>query len=205
MSKVEWGGGALLSPLPAVMVSSARDGEAPNVATVAWCGMICTQPPRVAISLRPSRYSHEIISQTREFVINLVPASLVAACDTCGVYTGRKVDKFKKCSLTPEKSKKVACPSIEQSPLTLECRVFDILPQGSHDLFLADVVAVGVEENLIDEKGALHLEKASLVAYSHGTYFELGKKLGTFGYSVRKKRKSPAGAARSQTAKKRSR
>ena len=179
----------MLSPLPAVLVSSALEGERPNVATVAWCGITCTHPPRVYISLRPSRYSHEIISKTGEFVINLVPSSMVRAADTCGVYTGRKVDKFKKCGLSAEAAHKVACPAVAQSPLTLECKVYDVLPQGTHDMFLADVVAVGVEESLLDEKGGLHLDRARLAAYSHGEYFELGKKIGSFGYSVKKKKK----------------
>ena len=189
MAKLEWKGGAMLSPLPAVLVTSCAEGERPNVATVAWCGITCTHPPRVYISLRPSRYSHEIISKTGEFVINLVPSSMVRAADSCGVYTGRKVDKFKRFSLTAEPSYKVGAPSIAQSPMSLECRVYSVLPQGTHDMFLADVVAVGVEESLLDEKGGLHLDRARLAAYSHGEYFELGKKLGSFGFSVKKKKR----------------
>ena len=179
----------MLSPLPAVLVTSCAEGERPNVATVAWCGITCTHPPRVYISLRPSRYSHEIISKTGEFVINLVPSSMVRAADSCGVYTGRKVDKFKRFSLTPEPSHQVGAPSIAQSPMSLECKVYSVLPQGTHDMFLADVVAVGVEESLLDEKGGLHLDRARLAAYSHGEYFELGKKLGSFGFSVKKKKR----------------
>lgn len=190
MSKIEWKGGALLAPLPAVLVSSALPDGKPNVATVAWCGIVCTQPPRVYISLRPSRFSHEIISQTGEFVINLVPASLVRTADTCGVYTGRKVDKFERCHLTPEPSFRLGCPAIAQSPMSLECKVYDIIPQGSHDMFLADVVAVGVSPDLIDENGALKMERAGLSAFAHGEYFELGKRVGTFGYSVKKKHKN---------------
>ncbi|MCQ2354548.1 MAG: flavin reductase family protein [Clostridia bacterium] len=187
MPKVEWKGGALLAPLPAVLVSSSLPDGKPNVATVAWCGIICTQPPRVYISLRPSRFSHEIISSTREFVINLVPVSLVRAADTCGVYSGRKADKFEKCHLTPEASFKVLCPSVAESPMSLECKVYDIIPQGSHDMFLADVVSVGVSPDLIDEKGALKLDRAGLSAFAHGEYFELGRRVGTFGFSVKKK------------------
>lgn len=189
MAKIEWKGGAMLSPLPAVLVTSCAEGERPNVATVAWCGITCTHPPRVYISLRPSRYSHEIISKTGEFVINLVPSSMVRTADSCGVYTGRKVDKFKRFSLTAEPSHKVGAPSIAQSPMSLECKVYSVLPQGTHDMFLADVVAVGVEESLLDEKGGLHLDRARLAAYSHGEYFELGKKLGSFGFSVKKKKR----------------
>lgn len=189
--KTEWKGGALLAPLPAVLVTSkAPDGKT-NVCTVAWCGIVCTQPPKVYISLRPSRYSHEIISSTREFVINLVPASLVREADTCGVYTGRRVDKLEKCRLSTEQSFRVDCPSLRESPMSLECRVTEILPQGSHDMFLADVVATGVSADLISSDGALHLERAHLSAFSHGEYFELGRRVGTFGYSVKKK-KAPA-------------
>lgn len=190
MSKVEWKGGALLAPLPAVLVTCAREGEKPNAVTVAWCGIISTHPPALYISLRPSRHSYSIIKDTGEFAVNLVDVSLVRAADTCGVLTGRKVDKFEKCRLTPEESFKISAPAIAQSPLTLECKLREIIPQGSHDMFIADIVATAVDESLIDEKGSLHLSRANLSAFAHGEYFELGRTIGSFGYSVRKKNKS---------------
>lgn len=188
--KIRWKGGALLAPLPAVLVTSQREGERPNVCTVAWCGIVSTQPPRVYISLRPSRFSYAIIRDTREFVLNLVPSSLVRTADTCGVLTGRCVDKFEKCRLTAEPSFTVSCPSLRESPMALECRVTDILPQGSHDMFLADVTATAVSPSLIAPDGALRLDRAHLAAFSHGEYFELGKKLGNFGFSVKKSGKA---------------
>ncbi len=191
MSKVEWKGGALLAPLPAVLVSCAREGEKPNAITVAWCGIISTHPPALYISLRPSRHSYGIIRETGEFCVNLVPASLVRAADTCGVLTGKKVDKFEKCKLTAAPSFRVGAPAIEQSPMTLECRVRQIIPQGSHDMFIADIVATAVDESLIDEKGGLDLGRAKLSAFAHGEYFELGKTIGKFGFSVKKKKKTP--------------
>ena len=189
MSKLEWKGGALLAPLPAVIVSCAREGEKPNAITIAWCGIISTHPPALYISVRPSRHSYEIIKETGEFCVNLVPVNLVRAADTCGVLTGRKVDKFEKCKLTAEKSFKVSAPSISESPLTLECKLREIIPQGSHDMFVADIVATAVDESLIDEKGSLDLGRANLSAFAHGEYFELGRVIGSFGYSVRKKKK----------------
>lgn len=190
MSKVEWKGGALLAPLPAVIVSCAREGEKPNAVTVAWCGIVSTHPPALYISLRPTRHSYGIIKETGEFCVNLVPTSLVRAADTCGVLTGRKVDKFEKCKLTAAKSFRVGAPAIAESPLTLECRVREVVPQGSHDMFIADIVATAVDEALINEKGALELGRARLSAFAHGEYFELGKTIGSFGYSVRKTKKT---------------
>ena len=189
MKKVEWKGGALLAPLPAVIVSCQREGEKPNAVTVAWCGIVSTHPPRLYISLRKSRHSYGIISETGEFAVNLVPVSLVRAADTCGVLTGRKVDKFEKCRLTAEPSFSIGAPRIKESPLTLECRVREITEQGSHDMFLADILAVAVDDELIDENGALQLGRANLSAFAHGEYFELGRRIGTFGYSVRKKKR----------------
>lgn len=196
MSKQEWKGGALLAPLPAVLITSAREGERPNAATVAWCGMISTHPPALYISLRPSRHSYGIIKDTGEFCVNLIPTGLVRAADTCGVLTGRKVDKFELCGLTPERCFKISAPAIAQSPLTLECKVREIVPQGSHDMFIADIVAAGVDEALIDESGALQLSRAGLSAFAHGEYYELGRVIGTFGYSVKKKkRRTPSRTA----------
>lgn len=188
MEKVSWKGGALLAPLPAVMVSSGTV-EKPNVMTVAWTGIINTQPSKTYISVRKSRYSYDLIKNSGTFVINLVPSTLVKACDFCGVRSGKDIDKFKVCNLTPEASVTVEAPSIAECPLSLECRVSEIIELGSHDMFLADIVSVAVKKDLIDQNGRLALEKAGLLAYVHGEYFTLGKKIGSFGYSVKKKRK----------------
>ena len=189
MSKIKWKGGALLAPVPPTLVTCS-DGEHDNVLTVAWTGIVNTQPPKTYISIRPSRYSYDIIKKSGVFAINLVTRSLVRSADTCGVYTGAKVDKFKKCGLTKEAASEIECPIIAESPLVLECRVTDIIPLGSHDMFLADIVAVDVDEALVDEKGKLRLDRADLVAYAHGDYYELGKRLGGFGFSVAKKKKA---------------
>lgn len=181
-------GGALLAPVPAVMVS-VGDEEQQNILTVAWCGTVATAPPKTYISVRPSRHSYEIIKRTGEFVINLVPASLAKTADYCGIYTGAKVDKFEKCRLTPTPIEGVKAPAIGECPVSIACRVSDIIPMGTHDMFLADVLAVEADESLFDEKGALHLEKAGLCAYVHGAYFKLGAKIGSFGYSAKKKKK----------------
>ncbi len=187
MSKVAWKGGALLGPLPPVMVSCGN-GERDNIITVAWTGITCTHPPKTYISIRPTRHSYPIIRETGEFVINLAPASLVRSVDYCGIYTGAKVDKFAQCGLTREAAQAVKCPLIAESPLSLECRVTDVIPLGSHDMFLADIVAVDVDEALLDEKGALQLSRAGLTAFAHGEYFELGRRIGRFGFSAAKKK-----------------
>jgi flavin reductase (DIM6/NTAB) family NADH-FMN oxidoreductase RutF len=189
MSKQEWKGGALLAPLPAVIVTSAREGEKPNAITIAWCGIISTHPPALYISVRPSRHSYEIIKETGEFCVNLVPVSLVRAADTCGVLTGRKVDKFEKCKLTKSPASTVGCPLIEECPMSLECKVTDIVELGSHHMFIADITAINVDESLLGDDGKLHLEKAKLAAFAHGEYYELGKKIGNFGFSVKKKKR----------------
>ena len=186
MSKITWRGGALIAPLPVVLVSSGTV-DSPNVMTAAWTGIINTIPAKTYVSIRPERYSHEIISNTREFVINLTTADLVFATDFCGVRSGKDIDKFKKMNLTPEKVTKILAPAIGESPVNLECKVTDVVKLGSHDMFIADIVAVNVDEKLMDKNGKLHLEKANLMAYSHGEYFELGKKIGKFGFSVQKK------------------
>jgi flavin reductase (DIM6/NTAB) family NADH-FMN oxidoreductase RutF len=188
MSKMIWKGGALIAPLPAVMVSCGTMDQ-PNVLTIAWTGIVNTIPPKTYISVRPSRYSYEIIKQSGEFVINLTTAALIRAADFCGVRSGREYDKFALQGLTPQKASQLACPMIEQSPVSMECRVTQIVPLGSHDMFLADIVAVNVDSEYIDQEGKLHLDKCSLAAFAHGEYFELGKKIGTFGFSVRKKHK----------------
>ena len=187
MSKIAWKGGTLLSPVPAVMVSCG-DMEKSGVFTVAWTGIINSTPPKTYISVRPSRHSYQMIKESGEFVINLTTEALVRATDSCGVLTGAKVDKFAKFGLTKEKAQEVSAPLIGESPLCLECRVTDVVPLGTHDMFIADIVAMDIEESLVDGDGKLHLEKAKLIAYSHGEYFALGKRLGSFGYSVRKKR-----------------
>jgi flavin reductase (DIM6/NTAB) family NADH-FMN oxidoreductase RutF len=189
MAKIKWKGGAMLSPVPPTMVTCS-DGEHDNVFTVAWTGITNTIPPKTYISVRPTRYSHELIEKSGVFAINLTTKELVRAADTCGVFTGRKVNKLEKCKLATVPAQEIDCPILESSPLVLECRVTDQIPLGSHDMFLADIVAVDVEESLIGEDGKLHLERANLVAYAHGEYYELGKKLGSFGYSVAKKKKA---------------
>ena len=190
MAKVKWRGGALLAPVPPVMVSCG-DMEKSNIITVAWTGILNTVPPKTYISVRPSRYSYELIKNSGEFVINLSPAELIRTVDSCGVYTGRKVDKFQKYGLTKVQASEVSAPLIGECPLSLECRVTDVIPLGSHDMFIADVVAADVEDSLVDKDGKLHLDRAHLAAYAHGEYFELGKKIGSFGFSVKKKKKAP--------------
>ncbi len=177
----------MLYPIPAVMVSCALEGEKPNIITVAWAGNVCSSPAMLSISVRPERYSHHILKESGEFVVNLTSRELTRACDWCGVRSGRDYDKFAKMHLTPMKMEKVSCPGIAESPVNIECKVTQILPLGSHDLFLAEVLCVDVEETFLDEKGRLDLRKADLVAYSHGDYLSLGEKLGKFGYSVAKK------------------
>ena len=188
MSKIKWKGGALIAPLPPVMVSCG-DMEKSNIMTVAWTGIINTIPPKTYISVRPSRYSYNIIKESGEFVINLTPAKIIKAADYCGIYTGAKVDKFAKCNLHKEEANEVKCPLIAESPLSLECRVTEIVPIGTHDMFLADIVAVDVDDSLLDKEGRLDLARASLAAFAHGEYFELGKKIGKFGFSTNKKKK----------------
>ena len=188
MSKIFWKGGALLAPVPPVLVT-VGDGERENVFTVAWTGLINTIPPKTYISVRPSRYSYEILKKNGEFALNLTPSSLIAACDWCGVHTGRKVDKFKKWSLTKIPANNITPPLIDECPLALECRVFDCIELGTHHMFLADVLGVTVSEELLDKSGRLCIERANLAAFAHGEYFELGKSLGKFGFSVKKKKK----------------
>ena len=178
--------GTLLMPLPAVMVSCGSI-EKPNIITIAWTGIVNSTPPMTYISVRKSRYSHDLIAESGEFVINLPTESLVRAVDWCGVKSGRDVDKFSAMHLTPSPAAKVGTVLVEESPVNLECKVTQVIPLGSHDLFLAEVVAVDVDERLLDESGKLCLNKANLIVYSHGDYLALGRKLGSFGYSVRKK------------------
>lgn len=188
MSKIQWKGSALLGPLPPVMVSCG-DAEQSNIITVAWTGILNTHPPRTYISVRPQRHSYGLIKESGEFTLNLTPASLVGAADFCGMYTGAKVDKFERCHLTREEGLAVACPSIAECPMSLECRVFDVVPLGTHDMFLADILTVRVDERLLDENGKLCMDRAGLAAFMHGEYFAIGKALGKFGFSAVKKKK----------------
>lgn len=191
MNKIKLKGGALLAPLPPVMVSCGTM-ESPNILTVAWTGILNTVPPKTYIAVRPRRYSHGLIREFKEFVLNLTPASLVRIADYCGMYTGAKVDKFQKCGLTPVAADEVAAPMIGECPLSLCCKVTAVQPMGTHDLFFADIVGVYADEGLMDKKGKLHLERADLCAYAHGEYFALGKRIGTFGFSAVKKKKAPS-------------
>lgn len=187
MAKELWKPGNMLYPLPVVMVSMADKNGKTNIITIAWAGTVCTNPPMVSISVRPERYSYPILKETGEFVINLTTKELAFVTDYCGVKSGRDVDKFKEMKLTPLKAKEVKAPLIQESPVNLECRVREILPLGSHHMFLADVAAVHADEKYMDEKHKFHLEKAEPIVYSHGAYLACGEQIGTFGYSVKKK------------------
>lgn len=189
MGKQLWKPGNMLYPVPSVMVSCGKKGEKPNIITVAWAGTICSDPVMVSISVRPERYSYNIIRDTGEFVINLVTKELAYATDYCGVRSGRDVDKFATMGLTPLESSVISAPGIAQSPLNMECVVKEIKPLGSHHMFIAEVVGVTVDDKYMDETGKFNLNSTDLVAYSHGEYFVLGEKIGRFGYSVRKKGK----------------
>lgn len=188
MSKIKLKGGALLAPLPPVMVSCGS-GESANILTVAWTGILNTVPPKTYIAVRPRRHSHKLIKESGEFVLNLTPAALVRAADYCGMYTGAKVNKWEKCGLTPVEVEEVVAPLIGECPLSLCCKVTEIRSEGTHDLFFADIVGVYAEEGLMDGSGKLHLERADLCAYAHGEYFALGKRLGVFGFSAAKNKK----------------
>ena len=182
--------GALTAPLPPAIIT-VGDLENANMLTVAWTGILATVPPKTHISVRPSRHSYGILCEKREFVINLPSADMAKTVDFVGIYTGAKVDKFKKCALTKLPSKEVAAPTIGECPVALECRVTDILKMGSHDVFIADIVSVSCKETIVDEKGKMHFEKANLLAYAHGEYYALGERLGRFGFSTDKAPKEP--------------
>lgn len=188
MSKQIWKAGNMLYPLPAVMVSCKRQQEKANIITAAWTGTVCTNPAMLSVSLRPERYSYGIIRDTGEFVVNLTTEKLAFAADFCGVRSGRDVDKFREMKLTEEPSTQIAAPGIQESPVNIECRVSQILELGSHHMFLAEVLAVHVDEAYLDKKGKFHLNDSRPMVYSHGEYHTLGKLLGTFGYSVKKKK-----------------
>lgn len=187
MGKQVWKPGNMLYPLPVVMVSVADKAGTPNIITVAWAGTICSNPPMVSISVRPERYSYQLIKETGEFIINLTTKELAYATDYCGVKSGRDVDKFKEMHLTPIPGIEVKAPLIGESPVSLECKVREIKQLGSHDMFIADVVAVHADERYMDEKGKFHLDKAEPIVYSHGSYVATGETIGTFGFSVKKK------------------
>ena len=189
MGRESWRAGNMLYPLPAVMVSCKRPGEKPNIITVAWTGTVCSSPAMVSISVRPERYSYDIIKETGEFVINLTTEKLARATDYCGVRSGRDVDKFAEMNLTAGRSVHVEAPYIEECPVNIECRVQQILELGTHHMFIAEVLGVDIDDRYLDEKGKFRLNEANPIVYSHGEYFGIGRKLGSFGYSVRRKQK----------------
>lgn len=189
MSKVTWKSGTFIYPLPAVMVSCGTMEES-NIITVAWTGIINTDPAMCYISVRPTRHSYEMIKKTGEFVINLTTKDLAYATDWCGVKTGAKVDKFKEMKLTKEKANFVNCPMIKESPVSVECRVKEIRELGSHHMFVAEILGINADEKYINENGAFDISKCDLIAYSNGNYYSLGKKIGRFGFSVQKKKKT---------------
>ncbi len=188
MSKVTWKSGTFEYPIPAVMVSVGTM-EKSNIITVAWTGILCTNPAKVYISVRPERYSYKIIKETGEFVINLTTKDLAFATDWCGVKSGEKFDKFKEMHLTKEKSNFVKCPAIKESPVSIECKVSEVKELGSHTMFIADVLCINADKKYMDEKGAFDISKCDLIAYANGGYYALGKRVGKFGYSVEKKKR----------------
>lgn len=190
MGKQIWKAGNMVYPLPAVMVSTGDKKGNTNIITIAWTGTICTNPAMVYISVRPERHSYEMLKEAGEFVINLTTDKLLRATDYCGVRSGRDVDKWKETGLTPQAASKLSyAPMIAESPVNIECKVTEIKKLGSHDMFLAEVLAVQVDESYLNESNKFELNKTGLIAYSHGEYLSLGKQLGTFGYSVKKKKK----------------
>lgn len=189
MGKQHWKPGNMLNPVPAVMVSVADKEGNKNIITVAWAGTICTNPPMVSISVRPERYSYNMIKETGEFVINLTTDELTYACDYCGVTSGRDVDKFHQMKLTPFEMEHVSVPGISESPVNIECRVSEVKELGSHTMFIADVVGVTVDDKYMDENGKFNINDTGLVMYSHGEYFQMGQKLGKFGYSIKKNKR----------------
>jgi flavin reductase (DIM6/NTAB) family NADH-FMN oxidoreductase RutF len=192
--KTSWKPGNMLSPVPVVLVScGGTKGTQPNLITIAWVGSVCSDPPMLSIAVRPERYSHAIIRATGEFVVNVPSAEQAKVTDWCGVVSGRDVDKFAGAGLTPAPGRKVACPIVMECPLNIECRIRKSLELGSHTLFLAEVLAVHVSAQLVDARGRLNLQKAGLMAFAHGHYFALGRHLGHFGFSVRKRKKHRRG------------
>lgn len=188
MARINFKSGALLAPLPAVLVTVGNESES-NVLTVAWTGIISTNPPRLYISVRPSRHSYKLLKENGEFVVNMPSADMARAVDFAGIYTGAKLDKFKKCNFTRLESKCVKAPTIAECKIALECRVFKIIESGTHHVFLADILNVSCDGEVVDNDGRICYDKANLLAYSHGEYFPLGKKIGRFGFSTDKKKK----------------
>lgn len=186
VKKQSWKPGNMLYPVPAVLVSCRDKKGNDNVLTIAWAGTVCSDPAMVSISVRKERHSYKMIKESGVFVVNLTTKSLVRATDYCGVKSGKDEDKFVAARLTKGEAEKIDAPVIMESPVNIECKVKQVLELGSHDMFIAEVVNVQISEEFLDEKGAFHLEDTELVAYSHGEYYELGRKLGSFGYSVRK-------------------
>ena len=198
MARRSFKAGALTAPLPPVMVT-VGDMENSNIITIGWTGILSTIPPRTYISVRPERHSYGMLKRTNEFVINLTTAKLAKEVDYVGIYTGAKVDKFKECKLTKVESKEVSAPTIAECPLALECRVIEVIPMGTHDVFIADIVSVSCDDGIIDEDGKMRFDKAGLLAYAHGEYYALGEKVGKFGFST-KKPSSKSNAHKSKTA-----
>lgn len=186
MTKTVWKAGTMLAPVPPALISCGTM-QKPNVMTAAWTGIVCSDPAMVYVSIRPERYSYELVKKSGEFVINVPTVNLAKAVDLCGVKSGRNVDKFKLTSITAVPCSQIAAPQIAESPISLECKVRNIYSLGSHDMFLAEVLAVHVDDALLEANGALNLGKAGLLAYAHGFYYGLGKKIGKFGWSVEKK------------------
>lgn len=189
MSKQNWKPGTILYPVPAVMVSCGDIDGVNNILTIAWTGTINTNPPMTYISVRPERYSYNLIKESGEFIINVTTEDLAFATDFCGVRSGKDINKFEKMQLTPQKAQVVKCPAIAESPINIECKVKDIIPLGSHHMFIAEVVNVMADEKYMDEKGRFGFEESKPICYSHGEYYGLGKYMGKFGYSVAKKPK----------------
>ena len=179
--------GALTAPLPPVLVT-VGEGDAANIITIGWTGILATHPARTYVSIRPERYSYSLLRRHGEFVVNLATVEMARKVDYCGIYTGAKVNKFEECGLTPVASKEVTVPSIAECPLSLECRVIEVIPMGTHDVFIADIVGVSCDEAMLDDMGRLCYDKVNLLAYAHGEYFALGEKVGRFGFSTDKKK-----------------
>lgn len=191
MTKNIFKGSAMLNPVPAVLITSKNSKGDVNVFTVGWIGTVCTKPPMISVGIRPERLSYDYIKETREFVVNLPTKKMIKAVDFCGVRSGTKIDKIKKFGFKLTQSKTINVPIIDNCPVALECVVKDIIPLGSHHLFLAEIQTIQVDENLIDEKGKIHYENADLISYCHGEYFPLPKKpTGKFGFSVKKRSKN---------------
>lgn len=187
MGKISWKPGNMLYPLPAVLVTCCDKDGNDNVLTVAWTGTLCSDPAMLYISVRPERYSYSMLKENGEFVVNLTTEALWKAADYCGVRSGRDEDKFQAAGLTKGRAEKVNAPIILESPVNIECKVTEIIPLGSHDMFVAEVVNVQVSDEYMDKKGTFHLTQAKPLVYSHGAYYETGAQLGTFGASVRRK------------------